>query len=139
MLREVRDEDLAILFDHQADPEGSAMAAFPSRDRAAFDDHWAWIRMDASTVLRTIEVEGRVAGSIGSFPEGERRMVGYWLGPEHWGRGIASKALAEFLAIDEERPLHATVAAHNVASQRVLEKCGFERVGGGDVLTFVLR
>ena len=129
MLREVRDDDLPILFAHQADPEAAALAAFPSRDRAAFDEHWTWTRMDTSVVLRTIEVDGAVAGSIGSFLQDARRMVGYWIGREHWGRGIASAALAEFLTVVDERPLFAIVAAHNAASQRVLEKCGFEPAG----------
>ena len=43
-----------------------------------------------------------------------------------WGRGVATRALA--LLVDEVsvRP-HAYVAAHNVGSIRVLEKCGFRR------------
>ena len=39
--------------------------------------------------------------------------------------GLATRALAAFLHLVTERPLHAHVAKHNVASIRVLEKCGF--------------
>ena len=55
-------------------------------------------------------------------------MVGYWIGKEHWGRGIASAALRLYLDVDRHRPLLATVAEHNAGSRRVLEKAGFELV-----------
>ncbi|MBP8242640.1 MAG: GNAT family N-acetyltransferase, partial [Thermoflexales bacterium] len=56
-----------------------------------------------------------------------QREVGYWLGREFWGKGIATRALEAFLAIDTTRPLHAFVVHHNLGSIRVLEKCGFVR------------
>ena len=56
--------------------------------------------------------------------DGERE-VGYWVGKEYWGKGIATQALAEFLNQVKTHPLVAHVAKHNVASRRVLEKCGF--------------
>ena len=62
------------------------------------------------------------------FCWGERE-VGYWLGKEFWGKGIATKALAEFLKIIETRPLYAHVAKHNIGSRRILEKCGFTVIG----------
>jgi RimJ/RimL family protein N-acetyltransferase len=124
-LRDVTDDDLPILFEHQRDPEASRMAAFPPRDRAAFMAHWAKIRADRSGLVRTIEVDGQVAGNIVSFERLGEREVGYWIGREHWGRGIATAALTELLALDTNRPLYARVAKVNVASIRVLEKCGF--------------
>ena len=72
----------------------------------------------------------QVVGNIGSWTQEERRLIGYWIGHEYWGRGIATAALAEFLGHDRARPLHALVAAHNIGSIRVLEKCGFVRMGG---------
>jgi Acetyltransferase (GNAT) domain len=51
--------------------------------------------------------------------------VTYWIGRSYWGKGIASDALNAFLVVDLSRPLHARVASDNVASRRVLEKCGF--------------
>jgi RimJ/RimL family protein N-acetyltransferase len=103
------------------------MAAFPSRDRAAFDAHWATnILGNAAALNRTILVDGQVAGNIGSWAQDGVRLVGYWIGKEHWGNGIATRALTAFLRILTERPLHAHVAKHNVASIRVLEKCGFQ-------------
>lgn len=51
--------------------------------------------------------------------------VSYWIGREFWSKGIASKALAQLLSELETRPLYARVAKDNLASIRVLEKCGF--------------
>ena len=56
-------------------------------------------------------------------------LVGYWIGREFWGKGLATRALQELTGEVTQRPLHAWVATSNVASIRVLEKCGFVRVG----------
>jgi RimJ/RimL family protein N-acetyltransferase len=125
-LRDVEEADLATLFEQQLDDDATRMAAFPARDRAAFDAHWRTkILGNPATVKQTILFDGQVAGYIGSWPQDGARLVGYWIGKEHWGKGVASRALAAFLELVTERPLHAHVAKHNVASIRVLEKCGF--------------
>ena len=79
--------------------------------------------------MRTVLADGDVAGNVVSFVQGGEREVGYWIGREFWGRGVASRALAAFLRIEKQRPLTAHVAKHNVASRRVLEKCGFRLCG----------
>jgi RimJ/RimL family protein N-acetyltransferase len=124
-LRPVEDSDLDAFFAHQADREAARVADVPSRDRAAFDVHWARIRADRRIVIRTIEVDGQVAGNLLSFIHEGMQVVGYWVGREWWGRGVATAALAEFLEVVDARPLHATVAHGNAASVRVLEKNGF--------------
>jgi RimJ/RimL family protein N-acetyltransferase len=124
-LREVVDADVPILFAFQADPEASAMAAFPSRDERAFREHNAKTRADPANLLRTIVVDGHVVGSIGSWTADGERDVGYWIGKEHWGKGYATAALRALLAIDPVRPLWAHVVEHNIGSQRVVERCGF--------------
>jgi RimJ/RimL family protein N-acetyltransferase len=129
LLREVRDDDLDVLFEQQREPEGVAMAVFPAREREAFDAHWGRVLANDRNVVRAIEVDGEVAGNIGSWEQDGRRFVGYWLGRDFWGRGLATAALAEFVQELEVRPLHAWVAASNVGSIRVLEKCGFVRIG----------
>lgn len=127
-LRPVEDGDLDAHFEQQADPEAYELADVPTRDRLAFDAHWARLRSDPEIVLRTIEVDGAVAGHVLSFTRDGERKTGYWLAREFWGRGIASDALREFLAIETRRPLHANVAHGNPASRRVLEKNGFRQV-----------
>ena len=124
ILRDVEDADLPIFFAHQADPVAARMADFPSREHDAFTAHWARIRADDSVWLRTIVVDGQVAGNVLSFERDGVREVGYWIGREFWGRGIATRALAQFLALLPMRPLYAVLASTNVASRRVVEKCG---------------
>jgi RimJ/RimL family protein N-acetyltransferase len=128
VLRDVVEADLEAFFEHQLDPEATRMAAFPSRDREAFEAHWrrTLARDDATT--KTVLFEGRVAGNIGCWDQDGRRLVGYWIGREFWGKGLATRALAELVEEETARPLHAWVAVTNVASVRVLEKCGFARV-----------
>ncbi len=125
-LRKVEADDLSIFFEQQLDADATRMAGFLSRDRASFDAHWAKnILGNAAAVTRTILLDGRVAGNIGSWPQDGVRLVGYWIGKEYWGKGVATQALAAFLRVVTARPLHAHVVKHNLASIRVLEKCGF--------------
>ena len=141
-LRPVTDADTETLFAFQAEPEGSAMAVFPSRDRAAFEAHQAKILADPTTGFRVIEADGVVVGSIFSWNDGDDRAVGYWLGRDHWGRGYATEALVAFLEVDRVRPMTAYVAVQNVASRRVLEKAGFvavERRAAEDIEEDVMR
>ena len=91
--------------------------------------HWTKILADDRCITRTVEVEGAVAGNIGSWEQSGHREVGYWIGRSYWGRGIATQALSVFLGEVTIRPLHAHVAKTNVASLRVLEKCGFTTSG----------
>ncbi len=129
-IRDVIEADLRILCAQQLDPDATRMAAFPAREPEAFMAHWRnKVLGDARVRKQTILFGGKVAGHIVSFEQGERRLIGYWLGKEYWGRGIATVALSEFLMQETRRPLYAQVAKHNVASIRVLEKCGFTHVG----------
>ena len=125
LLRDVVGSDLPILFEQQLDPLASRMAAFPSRKRDAFMSHWERIMNERTNILKVILVNGEVAGNIVSWEQNGEQEVGYWLGREYWGRGIATAALMELLGSLERRPLYAYVAGHNSASRRVLEKCGF--------------
>ena len=140
-LRDVEADDLPLFFEHQRDPIAGAMVAFNSRNRAAFDQHWAKLLADDSLLKKTIVVvsavsaespvvsavsaENQVAGNIGSWTVEGKREVGYWIDRAFWGRGVATAALSAFLCLEQTRPLYAGVAKHNVASIRVLQKCGF--------------
>lgn len=141
VLRDVTEADLPIFFEHQLDTEASQMAAFPSRDRDSFMAHWRKILGDSTLIKQTILFDGAVAGNIGSFEQDGQAQVGYWIGREYWGKGVASAALAAFLAHVQARPLYAHVAKHNLGSVRVLEKCGFAICGqetGDDGVTCYL-
>jgi RimJ/RimL family protein N-acetyltransferase len=131
-LRQFADGDLDALFTWESDPRAVEMAAFtradPS-DRSAFDAHYERVRSDPSNTLLAIEDDGEFVGTIGSFTLEGKREVTYWIAPARWGRGVASRALRAFLAIESTRPLYGRVAGHNAASAKVLARAGFVEVG----------
>ena len=134
LLREVTEDDLVIFFGHQEDPVANWMAAFTAKDPSdwpAFAAKWAKILSDGTGTAKTIVCGQRVAGHVGSFiaPWSGQREVSYWIGRDHWGLGVATRALAAFVEGLAARPLYARAARDNIASIRVLEKCGFVRVG----------
>jgi RimJ/RimL family protein N-acetyltransferase len=146
-LRDAIETDLPIFYEQQLDPEAIQMAAFPSRNRDAFIAHWLKILADDSVTIKTVLFKGDIAGNIVCFEQLGEREVGYWIGKDYWGKGIATTALIQFLEYIETRPLYAHVAKHNIASRRVLEKCGFKvaaedkffsKVFGEDIEEYIL-
>jgi RimJ/RimL family protein N-acetyltransferase len=145
LLRDVTEEDLPTLFEHQLDPDATRMAAFPARDWNAFTEHWARVLGDETVTKKTIVFDGKVAGNVLSWNHAGKPHVGYWIGRRYWGKGIATQALSALLDHVQERPMYARVAKHNIASIRVLEKCGFAvsgedlaHVGGDAIDEFVM-
>jgi RimJ/RimL family protein N-acetyltransferase len=132
-LRDVVEDDLPIFFRQQLDPEANYMAAFTAKDpgnREAFAAHWNRISADATVIIKTIVFKGQVAGHVLSYEEAGKPEVSYWLGKAYWGRGIATCALSAFLGqANKTRPIYARAAKDNIASLRVLEKCGFTITG----------
>ncbi|HNJ40331.1 MAG TPA: GNAT family N-acetyltransferase [Acidobacteriota bacterium] len=133
LLRDVVPDDLPIFFEHHLHPEANYMAAFTAKDRnnaEVFMAHWHKILANEANIIKTIIVNGRVAGSVSSYQDEGKPEVTYWLGAEYWGQGIATWALREFLAHhNTTRPMYARVAKDNLGSRRVLEKCGFTLIG----------
>ena len=131
MLRSITEADLPILFEHQRDPEATAMAVHASREWDAFVAHWrSNVLGNPANRARGIVSEGQLAGYVASWEQDGTRLVAYWIGREFWGRGLAAAALDEFLrTLEHQRPLHARVAESNARSVRVLERCGFRRIG----------
>jgi len=74
-------------------------------------------------VIGRINLNGITRGAFQSA------SIGYWVSESHNGRGIASAALAEIIAIAfQELKLHrlqGETLLHNTASQRVLARNGF--------------
>lgn len=131
-LRPILPADLDVLFAQGADPIAVHMAAFTAKEpsnRAAFDAHWAWIMANETGLNRIIVADGEIAGSVQSYEDEGHPEVTYWLGREFWGRGIATAALAAFLNEQTVRPIYARAATDNIASLRVLQKCGFSIIG----------
>lgn len=120
------ESDLLIFFEHQRESSANLMAAFPPRDKADFMFHWRnKILSNEKNFKKTILFNQKVAGNILCWEQDHQWLVGYWIGQEYWGKGIATHALIEFMRVLPVRPLHAYVSRENIASIRVVEKCGF--------------
>lgn len=107
------------------------MAAYQARnpaDRAVFDHHWNSILNDPAVLVRTIEHEGDVVGSILVF-DGETPEINFWTSTKYWGKGITTSAVDAFLAEYTKRPLTAHVVQDNLGSIKVLERRGFKTIG----------
>ena len=131
-LRPLEDRDLDTIFQQVTDPESIRMAAFTAEDqtdRRAFLRRTSRLRADTSVSHRVIDVDGTVAGTIGSFRIDDQLEVTYWVDRAQWGKGVASAALRILLAETAERPVYARAASDNGGSLRVLEKAGFRPVG----------
>ena len=131
-LRDVSESDLPIFFAHQQEPEALFMAAFTAKDPAdheAFMAHWARLLASETMLVKTILLDGQVAGHIGSSEEVDHPEITYWIGQEYWGKWLATRALRLFLTHEQTRPLYARTAKDNTGSLRVLEKCGFTITG----------
>jgi ribosomal-protein-alanine N-acetyltransferase len=124
--------DLDTLFQFQLDKEGGYLAAFMPKDhtdKAAYLNKYTKLLDDPTVNNQTIFLDNIIVGSIAKFVmEGDTEIT-YWIDKKLWGQGIATKALNEFLEVETIRPIFGRVAFDNFASQKVLEKCGFAKIG----------
>lgn len=100
--------------------------------------------------VRAVEYQGRVVGQVrmqwhAEVTPPQSAEISYWLGRDYWGLGLAGPMIALFawrcLSIF---PALSTIVARvhheNAASQRVLERLGWYKVGtDGDWLIFEMR
>jgi ribosomal-protein-alanine N-acetyltransferase len=97
------------------------------RIEAAGEDHWRWAIVDDEQIAGTIVLADVLRGAL------QVGNVGYWVDRGHNGRGLATGAVGDVVAFAfGEAGLHrleAGTLVDNLASQRVLEKSGFERYG----------
>jgi len=131
-LRPTEIADLDTLFQFQLDKEGGYLAAFMPKDptdKTAYINKYTKLLDDPIVNNQTILLDNIIVGSIAKFVMEGNTEITYWIDRKFWGQGIATKALNEFLAIETIRPIFGRVAFDNFGSQKVLEKCGFDKVG----------
>lgn len=131
-IRQTEISDLDILFQFQLDKEGGYLAAFMPKDptdKSAYITKHTKLLSNPTVNNQTILVDDIIVGSIAKFVMEDDAEITYWIDRKYWGKGIATKALNDFLAIETTRPIFGRVAFDNFGSQKVLEKCGFEKVG----------
>ena len=98
-------------------------------DKTAYFDKYTKLLGDPTVNNQTILLDNVIVGSIAKFVMEGNTEITYWIDRNFWGQGIATKALNKFLAIENIRPIFGRVAFDNFGSQKVLEKCGFKKVG----------
>jgi RimJ/RimL family protein N-acetyltransferase len=83
-----------------------------------------------------IDDDGRIAGECGTKapPDSDGMVeIGYGLGAGSRGRGLGRAAVAALVELLQAEPgvrrIEAEVHAHNVPSQRVIERAGLTRIG----------
>ncbi len=88
--------------------------------RAGVDFSWS-IRLKSSN---------RLIGSCGVINDNGKIQFGYVLGPNYWGQGYATEVCRKLLALLKTIPevyrINTFVDMDNVASSKVLKKCGLE-------------
>lgn len=131
-LRQSEISDLEYFFKFQLDEEANYLAAFTSKnpsDKAAYFEKYTKHFNDPAINNMTILIDETIAGSIAKFVmEGDAEIT-YWIDKNFWGKGVATEALKKFMTIENIRPIFARVAFDNFGSQKVLEKCGFVKIG----------
>lgn len=131
-LRPTEISDLNHLFQFQLDEEGRYLAAFMPKeptDKSVYINKQTKLLIDPTVNNQTIILDNSIVGSIGKFIMEGNSEITYWIDRKFWRQGIASGALNTFLKIELSRPIYARVAFDNIGSQRVLEKCGFIKIG----------
>lgn len=135
-LREYKNYDLPLLVEYLNDPSVTQyLSSRLPQPYTAEDAHW-WISTGSKDgIVRAIEYEGILVGTVGAHPgqyeHARSAEVGYWLARKYWGKGIATAALQELTGhvLDNSQlvRLYANVFAPNAVSMRVLEKAGFRK------------
>jgi RimJ/RimL family protein N-acetyltransferase len=141
LLRLPTEADVDMIAPAFRDPEVGGEAGLPPVDAAALRlmlrEQLPWLRDRG--LLAPYVIEDTDAGTIlgGANlrlfdPMRDTVELGYWLFVEARGRGVATRAVRALVGDSHSRGIN-RVEAHvrigNVASERVLERAGFEREG----------
>lgn len=141
VLRQLTDADVPALHAIFSDPRvmrywSTAPLADPAAAAALLAEIDAGRRADAFYQWGIARADDAVIGTVTLFQlvrEHRRAEVGYALGADHWGRGLASAAVARLVRhAFEDLGLHrleADTDPRNAASLRLLERLGFVREG----------
>lgn len=137
LLRPWRESDLESLVSNANNPKIAQFMTnrFPYPYSKEHGANWLKMATTQSPVLfQAITLNDEAIGGIGIHPQQDimckNAELGYWLGEKYWGKGIMTKVIPEiikygFNTLDINR-IYARPFGNNPASQKVLEKCGFQ-------------
>ncbi|MEM7036443.1 MAG: GNAT family protein [Bacteroidota bacterium] len=136
-LRPVRPSDLDSLVEVADNPNIAANMTdrFPHPyTREAGEAFLQFCMKNTPANILAIDVDGKMVGAIGIHPEEDvyrkNAEMGYWLGEPYWGKGIVTRAVKQMVDYAFEHfdlvRIYARPYGYNLASKRILEKCGFQ-------------
>lgn len=138
ILRRITNEDVNEVFELRSNPETMKYIPRPlvkNNDDAL--EHIAMIEEKIVTNIGinwgiTLKENPKLLGIIGFYrmqPENYRAEIGYMLLPEFHGKGIIPEAVTELVKFGfnnlKLHSIEAVIDPDNLASEKVLEKCGF--------------
>jgi RimJ/RimL family protein N-acetyltransferase len=123
-----------IFYAYASKPSATRYVSWPTHERLSDTRSYlqyatrAWDQgTDYSFSIR-LRQSARLVGSIGALNDGGKLQFGYILSPSQWGRGLATEVCHQFLRqLASENGIYriqSFVDAENIASWRVLLKCG---------------
>ncbi len=136
LIQQLRYEDAEeIFYVYASKPEATKYVSWPThqsvKDTRIFleDAIKSWREGSAYSFSIRLKATGLLIGSFGIVNDHGKNSFGYVFGPNHWSQGYATEACS---AIMEKLKLNkgifriwTLVDTDNIASSRVLLKCGF--------------
>jgi ribosomal-protein-alanine N-acetyltransferase len=142
LLRAIEETDSAAIFDYAGDPEVAKFTSWEAHKTIE----------DAKTLVRFIKkryaenkpsnwavilkTESRLIGTCGfisGFPSNKRAEIGFAIRRDCWNRGYITEAVKRVIDFGFKElmfnRIEACCDAENMASKRVLEKCGMKLEG----------
>src|SRR5687767_15029705 len=97
-LRDTTPADVEVFYTHRQQPEAARRANIATPDRDAYLDYWTdHVLGDDTVLVRTVTVDGQVAGNLLAWWRDDRRCLGGWFSQDFWGHGVGGRALRMFL------------------------------------------
>ena len=118
----------AMMYETYPDPLDADLARDLIQLSAASDHH------EVLAVLRNGEIVGQVRMLFGVKDQSDTAEFSYWLGRDHWGKGLGSAIVAihsgrTFVQHPGLTSIFAVVHPDNAASRQVLRKAGYVEEG----------
>lgn len=128
-IRPLRIDDLELVLAWRSNPQ--IYENFKQQEsELSWEEHLQWFATRADERLDfIIEYRGRRVGCVSVSAD---NLVSIYIGEiSLWGNGVAKSALKTLLG-RLDRSLVAEVHQDNIASQRLFEDCGFNKISGGE-------
>jgi RimJ/RimL family protein N-acetyltransferase len=128
LLRRARQDDAAAMHEIMSNPVAMRYWSTPPHTGMDQTERWTASMVEDDPVIRDdfiVTLGGILIGKLGAWRLPE---IGFLIDPAHWGNGYAQEALAAY--IERRRSLGSTeltadVDPRNIASLKLLERCGF--------------